>query len=104
MAQHLPYTIIPDGGVTLPKGFKAAGLHCGLKRSGRHDLGAICCEVEAAAAGVFTTNLFQAAPVAVTRESLAQAAASCAQSSSTAAMPMHAQGRKAKRMRARCAR
>lgn len=65
------YTIIPEGGITLPKGFKAGGLHCGLKKSDRHDIGVIYSEVEASAAGVFTTNLFQAAPLAVTRESLA---------------------------------
>jgi glutamate N-acetyltransferase/amino-acid N-acetyltransferase len=71
MGQQSLYTVIPDGSITLPKGFKAGGLHCGLKKTDRHDLGAIWCEVEAAAAGVFTTNLFQAAPLLVTRESLA---------------------------------
>lgn len=65
------YEIVPDGGVTLPKGFKAGGLHCGLKKSERHDLGVIWCEVDASAAAVYTTNLFQAAPLGVTRNSLA---------------------------------
>ncbi|WP_276353631.1 bifunctional glutamate N-acetyltransferase/amino-acid acetyltransferase ArgJ [Cohnella caldifontis] len=65
------YDIVPDGGVTLPQGFKAGGLHCGLKKTDRHDLGVIWCETEAAAAAVYTTNLFQAAPLAVTKESLA---------------------------------
>ncbi|MBM7566448.1 bifunctional ornithine acetyltransferase/N-acetylglutamate synthase [Paenibacillus sacheonensis] len=64
------YTVVPNGSVTTPKGFKAAGLHCGLKKTTRHDLGAIVCDVPAAAAGVYTTNAFQAAPIAVTRESI----------------------------------
>ncbi|QHW32620.1 bifunctional ornithine acetyltransferase/N-acetylglutamate synthase [Paenibacillus rhizovicinus] len=64
------YTVVPNGSVTTPKGFKAAGLHCGLKKTTRHDLGAIVCEVPAAAAGVYTTNAFQAAPIAVTRASI----------------------------------
>ena len=65
------YAII-EGGITTPKGFKAGGLHCGLKKTDRHDLGVIVCEVPAAAAAVYTTNLFQAAPLQVTRESLAE--------------------------------
>lgn len=65
------YTVVPDGSVTTPQGFKAGGLHCGLKKTTRHDLGAIVCEVPAAAAGVYTTNVFQAAPLQVTRESIA---------------------------------
>ncbi len=69
MGQQL-FTIVQDGGVTTPKGFKAAGLHCGLKKTDRNDLGVIVCDVPAAAAAVYTTNLFQAAPLQVTRESL----------------------------------
>ncbi len=64
------YAIVEDGGVTTPKGFKAGGLHCGLKKTDRHDLGVIVCEVPASAAAVYTTNLFQAAPLLVTREAL----------------------------------
>ena len=71
MGKETAFDIVPDGGVTLPKGFKAGGLHCGLKKSERHDIGVIWCEVDAAAAAVYTTNLFQAAPLGVTRESLA---------------------------------
>ncbi|MFD0673601.1 bifunctional ornithine acetyltransferase/N-acetylglutamate synthase [Cohnella sp. GCM10027633] len=69
MGQQL-FTIVQDGGVTTPKGFKAAGLHCGLKKTDRNDLGVVVCDVPAAAAAVYTTNLFQAAPLLVTRESL----------------------------------
>lgn len=71
MGQQSLYTVDPNGGITRPQGFKAGGLHCGLKKTDRYDLGAIWCEVEASAAGVYTTNLFQAAPLAVTRDSLA---------------------------------
>jgi len=50
------------------RGFKAAGGACGLKKNGAHDLALIFSEREAAAAGVFTTNRVQAAPVALSRE------------------------------------
>ncbi|GAA0377238.1 bifunctional glutamate N-acetyltransferase/amino-acid acetyltransferase ArgJ [Bacillus horti] len=58
-----------DGHVTSPLGYKAGGLHCGIKRK-RHDLGWIISEVPAFTAGVYTTNLIQAAPLQVTKESL----------------------------------
>lgn len=64
------FSVVADGSITTPQGFKAGGLHCGLKKTTRHDLGAIVCEVPAAAAGVYTTNVFQAAPLQVTRESI----------------------------------
>jgi glutamate N-acetyltransferase/amino-acid N-acetyltransferase len=55
----------------MPQGFRAGGLHCGLKKTSRFDLGVIVCEVPAQAAGVYTLNAFQAAPLHVTRESVA---------------------------------
>jgi glutamate N-acetyltransferase/amino-acid N-acetyltransferase len=59
------------GGVTAPLGFKAAALHCGVKaKSGALDLALIAADRPAAAAGLFTTNLAQAAPVLVSREHL----------------------------------
>lgn len=70
MNQQTPFKIVPEGSITTPAGFTAGGLHCGLKKTDRNDLGAIVCEVPASAAGVFTTNIFQAAPLQVTRESL----------------------------------
>jgi glutamate N-acetyltransferase/amino-acid N-acetyltransferase len=63
--------IIEEGSVTLPKGYKAGGMHCGIKRK-RHDLGYIVSEVPATAAGVYTTNIFQAAPLLVTQESISK--------------------------------
>ncbi|WP_458121136.1 bifunctional glutamate N-acetyltransferase/amino-acid acetyltransferase ArgJ [Paenibacillus sp. Z6-24] len=61
---------IPNGTIVTPQGFQAGGLHCGLKKTECNDLGVIVCEVPAAAAAVYTTNLFQAAPLQVTRQSL----------------------------------
>ncbi|AJY74501.1 bifunctional ornithine acetyltransferase/N-acetylglutamate synthase [Paenibacillus beijingensis] len=66
------FSVVENGSVTTPAGFKAGGLHCGLKKTTRHDLGAIVSEVPAAAAGVYTTNVFQAAPLKVTRDSIGQ--------------------------------
>lgn len=64
------FAIIDGGSIITPQGFKAAGLHCGLKKTDRNDLGVIVCDVPAVAAAVYTTNLIQAAPLKVTRESL----------------------------------
>ena len=55
-------------GVTFPKGFKAAGVKAGIKKSGNLDLALIYTEKEAAVAGVFTRNAVAAAPVIVSRE------------------------------------
>ena len=52
-----------SGGVTAPAGFRASGLHCGIKANGKPDLSLIVSDTLAAAAGVFTTNLAKAAPV-----------------------------------------
>ncbi|KAG6494495.1 hypothetical protein ZIOFF_049527 [Zingiber officinale] len=52
------------GGVTAPKGFKAAGIYGGLRAKGnKPDLSLVTCEVDAAVAGSFTTNIVTAAPV-----------------------------------------
>lgn len=50
------------GDVTVPQGFVAAGVRCGIKQQGP-DLAIICSDRECAAAGVFTTNAFKAASV-----------------------------------------
>lgn len=49
-----------------PIGFKAGGIHCGIKKR-RKDLALIFSEVPATCAGMFTTNQVQAAPVKHTR-------------------------------------
>ena len=51
------------GGVTAPKGYRAAGIRAGLKPSGLPDLALILSDVEAIAAGVFTTTQVRAACV-----------------------------------------
>ncbi len=50
-------------------GFVAGGLACGIKDSGAPDLAVVATQdrAPAVAAGVFTTNLAQAAPVQVER-------------------------------------
>ncbi len=58
-----------NGNIASPKGFKADGIHCGLKRK-RKDIGWIISTVPAQCAGVFTTNQVKAAPVLVTKEKL----------------------------------
>ncbi|MBP3690116.1 MAG: bifunctional glutamate N-acetyltransferase/amino-acid acetyltransferase ArgJ [Schwartzia sp.] len=55
-------------GVTFPKGFKAAGVKAGIKKSGNLDLALIYTEKEAAVAGTFTQNQVAAASVFVSRE------------------------------------
>ncbi|MGN0941329.1 MAG: bifunctional glutamate N-acetyltransferase/amino-acid acetyltransferase ArgJ [Selenomonadaceae bacterium] len=55
-------------GVTFPKGFKAAGVKAGIKKSGNLDLAVIYTEKEAAVAGTFTQNQVAAAPVYVSKE------------------------------------
>lgn len=53
--------------IVSPKGFTAAGVHCGLKHK-KKDLAILISEVPASVAGVFTTNAVQAAPLKVTKE------------------------------------
>lgn len=53
-----------DGGVTAPKGFKAAGTRAGIKAGKTNkDMAMIYSEVPAATAGTFTRNIVKAAPV-----------------------------------------
>lgn len=62
-----------DGSVTAPRGFRAAGISCGIKAKGL-DLALIVSDTPASAAGVFTVNRAQAAPVIISRRNLAAAA------------------------------
>jgi glutamate N-acetyltransferase / amino-acid N-acetyltransferase len=61
-----------SGGVTAPKGFKAGGIKAGLKPSGAPDLALIVSDVDAIAAGVFTTSQVRAAPVDYCRQTLSR--------------------------------
>jgi glutamate N-acetyltransferase/amino-acid N-acetyltransferase len=58
-------------GVCFPRGFRAAGVTCGIKASGTPDLALLACDGDAAAAGAFTRSRLAAAPVLVSREHLA---------------------------------
>ena len=61
-----------SGGVTAPRGFRAAGISAGIKANNGLDLALIVSDAPAAAAGVFTLNKAQAAPVVVSKEHLAK--------------------------------
>ncbi|HEK9102428.1 bifunctional glutamate N-acetyltransferase/amino-acid acetyltransferase ArgJ [Bacillus pfraonensis] len=61
---------VASGSIVTPKGFSAIGTQAGLKK-GKKDMGAIVCDVPANCGAVYTTNQFQAAPVQVTKESIA---------------------------------
>lgn len=63
----IPIKINDPAGVTFAKGFKAAGIVAGLKKSGNKDLALIYTETPAAVAGTFTQNKVAAAPVHVSK-------------------------------------
>ena len=63
----IPIKINDPSGVTFAKGFKAAGIVAGLKKSGNKDLALIYTETPAAVAGTFTQNKVAAAPVHVSK-------------------------------------
>lgn len=61
------------GGVCAAQGFKAGGIHCGVKATSspdKNDLAMILSDRECAAAGVYTLNRVKAAPIYVTMEHL----------------------------------
>lgn len=63
--------ILKEGGVTAPKGFRANGIHCGIRKNkDKKDLMLIVSDVLCDAAAVYTQNLVCGAPVTVTRENL----------------------------------
>lgn len=65
------------GGVCAAKGYKAAGVHCGIRRNkGKKDLALIVSEERAAAAAVYTQNLVKGAPLIVTKKNIADGYAS----------------------------
>lgn len=66
----MTYTNVP-GGICAPKGFKAAGVKTGIKSQVKEDVGVICAERTASAAGMYTLNKMCAAPVIVTKGHLA---------------------------------
>jgi glutamate N-acetyltransferase/amino-acid N-acetyltransferase len=63
--------IAVSGGVCAAKGFKAAGVCCGIRKKEKKDLALIVSEKRAAAACVYTQNLVKGAPLAVTKAHVA---------------------------------
>lgn len=71
---------IIDGGVCAPKGFKANGVYCGIKKSAnaeqnpnaphKNDLGMIVSDEMCTCAAVYTTNKVKGAPILVTKNNL----------------------------------
>jgi glutamate N-acetyltransferase / amino-acid N-acetyltransferase len=59
--------------ITAPRDFLAAGVRCGIKKSGNHDLGLIVCPGGAKAAAVFTTNKIISAAVEVSKHHIKSA-------------------------------
>ena len=61
-----------SGGVCAPKGFKAGGIHCGVRKNkSKRDLAMIISDVPASAAAVYTQNLVKGAPIYVTQRNIA---------------------------------
>lgn len=60
---------IIEGGVCAAKGYKAAGVHCGIRKNHiKKDLALVISDVSANAAAVYTTNLVKGAPLDVTKK------------------------------------
>ncbi|WP_165056082.1 MULTISPECIES: bifunctional glutamate N-acetyltransferase/amino-acid acetyltransferase ArgJ [unclassified Adlercreutzia] len=75
-AQRFGCAYVEDGGVATARGFAAAGVHAGFRADpDRLDLALVVADEPSAAAGVFTTNVFCAAPVQVCRERLSEGGA-----------------------------
>lgn len=63
---------IIKGGVCAAKGFKATGVHCGIRNNkSKKDLSLIVSETLATACAVYTTNLVKGAPLIVTKNHIA---------------------------------
>ncbi|MBQ3527988.1 MAG: bifunctional glutamate N-acetyltransferase/amino-acid acetyltransferase ArgJ [Clostridia bacterium] len=62
---------IINGGVCAAKGYKASGIHCGIRANKtKKDLSLIVSDCPASAAAVYTTNLVKGAPLTVTKKHL----------------------------------
>ena len=65
-----------SGGVCASSGFKASGVHCGIRKNHiKKDLALIYSEVKANAAAVYTTNLVKGAPLTVTKKHISDGVA-----------------------------
>ncbi len=71
MSTSTPTIIVArTGGVTTPAGFRASGVHAGIKANGKPDLALLVSDRPAVAAAVFTLSKAKAAPVLVSMEHL----------------------------------
>ncbi len=60
-----------SGGVCAAQGFRAGGVHCGIRKNRtKRDLSLIVSDVAASTAAVYTTNLVKGAPLTVTKQHL----------------------------------
>ena len=60
-----------QGGVCAAAGFRANGVHCGIRKNhSKKDLALIVSDVPASAAAVYTTNLVKGAPLTVTKQNI----------------------------------
>lgn len=60
-----------QGGITAPKGFRANGIHCGIRKNKlKKDLALIVAEDRCSSAAVYTQNLVKGAPLVVTKNNL----------------------------------
>lgn len=67
---------IISGGVCAAKGFKASGVHCGIRKNRtKRDLALILSDVKGTAAAVYTTNLVKGAPLTVTKNNISDGTA-----------------------------
>src|ERR1035438_7387673 len=65
------FQFIKNGTVTSVQGFKAAGIHCGIKKR-KKDLALISSDVPCNAAGTFTLNKVKAAPILISQKIIEQ--------------------------------
>jgi glutamate N-acetyltransferase / amino-acid N-acetyltransferase len=71
MVASMTVRLAPDPDhVPLPPGFRAAGIHCGLKKNGQLDLGLLLAERAVDAAAIYTQNCLVGAHVHVCRDHL----------------------------------
>ena len=82
-----------SGGVCAPIGFKAGGIHCGIRKNRvKRDIALIVSEVPASASAVYTTNLVKGAPIYVTQRNIADGIAQAAVCNSGNANTCNADG------------
>ena len=84
---------IVEGGVTAARGFRAGGIHCGIRHNRqKRDIALIVSDCRASAAAVYTTNLVKGAPLTVTKRHLEDGYATAAVCNSGNANTCNADG------------